>query len=108
MGNKNNGNNGRGGKKDAQHGDTMKQLLNLPADYEFKIMGKTDALDISELVSQMEVLLKEKIGKDRVRKRESSKKKYTSYTVKVYLKTYEELQEIYKLLKANKAVMYYL
>jgi len=108
MGKKKN-NNGNTQKNDLTFGrETMKNLLALPADYEFKIMGQTDLLDILEVVKKIQEIVKNKIKEDDIRKKESSKKKYTSYTVKVYLRNYEELEKIYGLLKAHKSVIYYL
>lgn len=87
---------------------TLKDFLDFPTEYEFKIMGKTENLVITEIVKKIEDIIKKHINEENIRKKESSAGKYTSYSVKVSLDTYEQLEEIYKTLKAQKEVIYYL
>jgi putative lipoic acid-binding regulatory protein len=90
------------------HKEPMEELMKFPTDYEFKIMGKSDELRIEEIVKEIELIIENIIPDGSVRNRESSGKKYTSYSVKVYLEEYGHLKRIYEVLKGNKSIKYYL
>ena len=86
----------------------LKDLINFPVDYEFKIIGKSDKLDIEYIAGQIEFIIKRNLPGEGIRKRESSKKTYISYSVKVYLEEYNELEKIYEFLKSQETISYYL
>ncbi|NOZ13047.1 MAG: DUF493 domain-containing protein [Acidobacteria bacterium] len=87
---------------------SIEDLVSFPADYNFKIMGKTRELDIERVLTQMEALTGRKISRELLRKRASREGKYTSYSVRVFLHGAEELTAIYAMLKAEESVVYYL
>jgi putative lipoic acid-binding regulatory protein len=87
---------------------TFKDLINFPVDYEFKIIGKSDRLDIEYIAGQIEEIIKRNLSREGIRKRESTKKTYSSYSVKVYLEEYNELEKIYEFLKSQETISYYL
>ncbi len=87
---------------------SLEDLLSFPVDYNFKIMGKTRELDIEQVLAQIEKLTGREISRDLIQKRPSREGKYTSYSVRVFLRESTELTAIYAMLKAEKAVVYYL
>ena len=86
----------------------LKDLINFPVDYEFKIIGKSDILNIEYIAGQIEIIINRILSRKDIRKRESTKKTYSSYSVKVYLEEYNELEKIYEFLKSQKSISYYL
>lgn len=87
---------------------SLADLIDFPADYTFKIMGKTRELVIDDVIAQMEEVIGRTIMRNDIRVRPSKGDKYTSYSVHVLLQTAEELTAIYSLLQKETAVIYYL
>lgn len=86
----------------------LKDLVKFPVDYEFKIIGKSDKLDIEYIAGQIELITSRNFSREGIRKRESTKKTYSSYSVKIYLEEYNELQHIYEFFKSQESISYYL
>lgn len=87
---------------------SIEDLVSFPTDYNFKIMGKTLELNIELLLVKIEALIGRDVSRELVRARPSREGKYTSYSVRVFLKEADELTAVYALLKAEKPVLYYL
>ncbi|RLE18621.1 MAG: hypothetical protein DRJ08_05700 [Acidobacteria bacterium] len=87
---------------------SMEDLVSFPVDYNFKIMGKTTELNIESLLARVEALIEREISRELVRARPSKGGKYTSYSVRVFLRDAEEMTAIYAMLKAENTVVYYL
>ncbi len=90
---------------------SLDEMIDFPCDYTFKVMGKADVLNIEDVVSKMEEIIKREINRDLISLKESSGGKYNSYTIRVFLKEAEELKRIYEYLKSlkdNNTVAYYL
>ncbi|HPZ08384.1 MAG TPA: DUF493 family protein [Candidatus Eremiobacteraeota bacterium] len=87
--------------------EIMEGLITFPGDYVFKIIGQNDKLDIEKIRKEIEIIVRTDLSGN-IKKKESSKKKYSSYSISVYLEDYEQLKNIYKLLKSQESVIYYL
>ncbi len=86
----------------------LKDLVKFPIDYEFKIIGKADILDIDYIAKELQLIINRDLSREGIKKRESSKKTYISYSVKIYLEEYNELEKIYAFLKSQESISYYL
>ncbi|PJB79607.1 MAG: hypothetical protein CO090_05005 [Acidobacteria bacterium CG_4_9_14_3_um_filter_49_7] len=87
---------------------SIEDLVSFPVDYNFKIMGKTQELNIDLLLKQIAEVTGREISRELVRERPSREGKYTSYSVRVFLQGAAELTAIYAMLKAEESVVYYL
>ena len=86
----------------------LEDLVEFPADFAFKIMGRTGEIDIEAVMDRMASMVESTIPRDAVQARESSGGKYTSYTVRVYLVEASELTRVYDYLKEEPTVIYYM
>ena len=93
---------------DSNENKGLKDLLSFPVDYNFKIMGKADTINIKNILEKIETIIKKTIKKEAVTLKESSKQKYKSYSVQIHLENYNQLEDIYTFLKSEESVLYYL
>lgn len=85
----------------------IKKILKFPCCYLFKIAGKGD-FNIEKIILKIEESLKKKIPRSSLKMKISSGGKYASYTLNTTLENFEELEKIYKILKNDSSVIFYL
>jgi uncharacterized protein len=89
-------------------GDEKKDLIEYPSVYTFKVMGVQEH-GFAEYVRQLfSRLMGTEISPDSLREQPSSKGKYVSVTVSVYLLSEEHRRAIYTQLHQEKRIVYYL
>ena len=89
-------------------GEEKKPLIEYPAIYTFKVMGVQEH-GFAEYVRQLfKRLMGTEISQDSIREQPSSKGKYVSVSVSVYLLSEEHRRAIYAQLHQEKRVIYYL
>ncbi|MDY7230786.1 HP0495 family protein [Hyalangium rubrum] len=97
-----------GGGTPPAEGEEKKPLIEYPAVYTFKVMGLKDH-DFPEYVRTLfKRLMGTEISPDSIREQPSSKGKYVSVSVSVYLLSEEHRRAIYAELHQDKRVIYYL
>jgi len=86
----------------------IKDLLELPSIYTFKVIGEANQAFESELRAQVEHKLGRPLQEQECAVRQSGGGKYLSFTFKLNMNTLEEIYEMYALLKANKGTRFLL
>lgn len=84
----------------------LEDLIDFPTDFSLKFMGLTETIILENVLKKIEEISKQNIAKENIKIKQSSKGKYTSYTVKLYLKDSETLKSLYKMLKEDKSIAY--
>lgn len=88
--------------------EAQKALIEYPTVYPFKVMGKQEH-GFKEHVRQLfRRLMGTEISLDSISEQPSSKGKYISVTVSVYLLSEEQRRAIYEALHKDRRVVYYL
>jgi putative lipoic acid-binding regulatory protein len=91
-----------------EEGEDKKPLIEYPAVYTFKVMGVQDAGFVEYVRTLFKRLMGTEISPDSIREQPSSKGKYVSVSVSVYLLSEEHRRSIYAQLHQEKRVIYYL
>lgn len=92
----------------SDEGEDKKPLIEYPTVYTFKVMGKQEH-GFSEYVRQLfKRLLAQEISPDSLREQPSSRGKYVSVSVSVYLLSEEQRRAVYAQLHKERRVLYYL
>lgn len=96
-------------KKGAGPGeDAQAPVIEYPTIYPFKVMGRQDE-DFFEFVRHLfGRLIGTEVARDSMTEQPSSKGKYVSVTVSVFLTSEEQRRQIYTALKAETRIVYYL
>lgn len=95
-------------KNDGGGGEEKKPLIEYPAIYDFKVMGKQEN-GFREYIRQLfRRLMGTEISLDSISEQPSSKGTYISLTVSVYLLSEEQRRTIYEALHKDRRVVYYL
>jgi uncharacterized protein len=88
--------------------DEKKPLIEYPTDYTFKVMGRQEH-GFKEYVRLLfKRLMGTEISPDSISEQPSSKGKYVSVSVSVFLLSEDQRRNIYVQLKKEKRVIYYL
>lgn len=88
--------------------EAQKPLIEYPTVYTFKVMGR-HAPDFAEYVRELfRALMGSEVSPDSIREQPSSKGKYVSVSVSVYLLSEEHRRSIYTRLRQEERVVYYL
>ena len=94
-----------------EHGgadDEKKPLIQYPTDYTFKVMGVQEH-GFNEYVRQLfKRLLGTEVSPDSISEQPSSRGKYVSVSVSVYLLSEEQRKHVYLHLHKEKRIVYYL
>lgn len=87
--------------------DEKKPLIDYPTTYQFKVMGLHDGFreHVRHLFGR---LIGSEVAQDSIEEAQSSKGKYLSLTVTVFLKDEPQRQGIYAALHADEKIIYYL
>ncbi len=85
---------------------SLDDLIDFPTDYSIKFMGLSDKIVLENVLKKIEEIISKTIEDDAVKVRQSSKGKYTSYTVKVYLENADILKRLYAMLKEDETIAY--
>lgn len=95
---------------DAQSGDgpPEKPLIEYPAVYAFKVMGRQEHGFREYVLQLFRRLVGREISLDSISEQPSTGAKYVSVTVSVYLISEEQRRVIYEQLHKEKRVLYYL
>lgn len=89
-------------------GEEKKPLIEYPAVYTFKVMGRQEH-GFAEYVRQLfSRLMGNEVSPDSIREQPSSRGTYVSLSVSVYLLSEEHRRTIYAHLHQDKRVVYYL
>ncbi|MDC0707412.1 DUF493 domain-containing protein [Stigmatella sp. ncwal1] len=92
----------------SEGGEEKKELIAYPSVYTFKVMGVQEQ-GFAEYVRQLfSRLMGTDISPDSMQEQPSSKGKYVSVTVSVYLLSEEHRRAIYTQLHQEKRIVYYL
>ncbi len=95
-------------QNDGKGGEETKPLIEYPAIYDFKVMGKQEN-GFREYIRQLfRRLMGTEISPDSISGQASSKGTYISLTVSVYLLSEEQRRTIYEALHKDRRVVYYL
>lgn len=85
-----------------------KPLIEYPTVYTFKVMGRQEQ-GFSEYVREMfRRFMGSEVSRDSIREQPSSRGKYVSVSVSVYLLSEEQRRSIYTQLHKERRVLYYL
>ncbi|MBJ6763853.1 DUF493 domain-containing protein [Myxococcaceae bacterium JPH2] len=88
--------------------EEKKPLIEYPSVYTFKVMG-AQAPDFAEHVRELfRRMMGSEISPDSIHEQPSSKGKYVSLSVSVYLLSEEQRRSIYAQLHQDKRIVYYL
>ncbi|NMO21515.1 DUF493 domain-containing protein [Pyxidicoccus fallax] len=88
--------------------EEKKPLIEYPAVYTFKVMGKQEHGFLEHVRDLFRKLMGSEISPDSIREQPSSKGKYVSLSVSVYLLSEEHRRSIYAELHRDERVIYYL
>ncbi len=88
--------------------DEKKPLISYPTDYTFKVMGRQEAGFAEYVRGLFRRLMGQEIPVESVREQPSSRGKYVSVSVSVYLLSEEQRRAIYEGLHKERRVLYYL
>lgn len=80
---------------------STKELIEVPCVYSFKVIGEAGSPFQSQIVSAAESKLGRELAEHEIEVRPSSKGKYLSVTLHLYMTTLDEIYEFYAVLKAN-------
>jgi hypothetical protein len=89
-------------------GEEKKPVIEYPAVYTFKVMGMQEHGFAEYVRTLFKRLMGTEISPDSIREQPSSKGKYVSVSVTVYLLSEEHRRSIYAQLHQEKRVIYYL
>lgn len=92
----------------AGDGEEKKPLIEYPAVYTFKVMGKQEPGFLEHVRDLFRRLMGSEISPDSISEQPSSKGKYVSLSVSVYLLSEEHRRSIYSELHKDDRVIYYL
>jgi uncharacterized protein len=88
--------------------DEKKPLIDYPTVYAFKVMGKQEH-GFKEYVRQLfKRLMGTEVSQDSISEQASSRGKYVSVTVSVYLLSEDQRRSIYESLHKERRILYYL
>lgn len=91
-----------------EDGSEKKPLIDYPTVYSFKVMGRQEH-GFREYVRQLfKRMMGTEVSPDSISEQPSSRGKYLSVTVTVYLLSEEQRRAIYSQLHKEKRVLYYL
>ncbi|XXF75292.1 DUF493 domain-containing protein [Myxococcaceae bacterium GXIMD 01537] len=85
-----------------------KPLVEYPTVYTFKVMGKQEEGFVEYVRSLFQRLMGKELAHDAVREQPSSKGRYVSLSVSVFLESEEHRRSIYAELHRDERVIYYL
>lgn len=85
-----------------------KPLIEYPTVYTFKVMGRQESDFVEYVRGLFRRLMGSEISPDSVREQPSSRGRYVSVSVSVYLLSEEHRRSIYTQLHADERVVYYL
>ena len=91
----------------AQEGE-KKPLIEYPAAYTFKVMGKQEHGFVEYVRALFHRLMGKELERDAIQEQPSSKGRYVSLSVSVHLESEEHRQTIYRELHRDERVIYYL
>jgi putative lipoic acid-binding regulatory protein len=89
-------------------GEEKKPVIEYPTVYTFKVMGVQEHGFVEYVRTLFKRLMGTEISKDSISEQPSSKGKYVSVSVSVYLLSEEHRRSIYAQLHQEKRVIYYL
>jgi len=89
-------------------GEEKKPVIEYPTVYTFKVMGVQEEGFVEYVRTLFKRLMGTEISQDSIREQPSSKGKYVSVSVSVYLLSEEHRRAIYAQLHQEKRVIYYL
>lgn len=89
-------------------GEEKKPVIEYPTVYTFKVMGVQDDGFVEYVRTLFKRLMGSEISQDSIHEQPSSKGKYVSVSVSVYLLSEEHRRAIYAQLHQEKRVIYYL
>ena len=89
-------------------GEEKKPLIEYPAVYTFKVMGVQEHGFVEYVRTLFKRLMGTEISPDSLREQPSSKGKYVSVSISVYLLSEEHRRAIYAQLHQEKRIIYYL
>jgi len=89
-------------------GEENKPVIEYPTVYTFKVMGVQEDGFVEYVRTLFKRLMGSEISQDSIREQPSSKGKYVSVSVSVYLLSEEHRRAIYAQLHQEKRVVYYL
>ena len=85
-----------------------RELIELPSDFLFKVIGKPGDFSRDNLVGISETSTHRDLAPERVRSTASKTGRYLSWSVEVWVETHEEIEAIYRELKLCPDVVYLL
>ncbi|QSQ27047.1 DUF493 domain-containing protein [Pyxidicoccus parkwayensis] len=88
--------------------EEKKPLIEYPTVYTFKVMGKQEAGFAEHVRALFRKQMGTEVSPDSIREQPSTKGKYISLSVSVYLLSEEQRRAIYKELHEDERVVYYL
>lgn len=88
--------------------EEKKPLIEYPSVYTFKVMGLQEGDFLAHVRDLFRKLMGSEISPDSIREQPSSKGKYVSLSVSVYLLSEEHRRSIYAELHKDQRVIYYL
>ncbi|MBZ4416448.1 YbeD family protein [Myxococcus sp. RHSTA-1-4] len=88
--------------------EEKKPLIEYPSVYTFKVMGRQEHGFLDHVRALFRKLMGAEISPDSIREQPSSKGKYVSLSVSVYLLSEEHRRTIYAELHRDERVIYYL
>ena len=91
----------------SQEGE-KKPLIEYPATYTFKVMGKQEHGFVEYVRELFQRLLGQELAPDAIQEQPSSKGRYVSLSVAVRLESEEQRQTLYRALHKDERVIYYL
>lgn len=98
-----------GGKGASPEGsEEQKPLVEYPSVYTFKVMGKQEHGFVEYVRQLFHRLMGKELAHDAVREQPSSRGRYISLSVSVYLESEEHRRSIYAELHRDERVIYYL
>jgi putative lipoic acid-binding regulatory protein len=92
----------------AREGEEKKPLIEYPAAYTFKVMGKQEGGFVEYVHQLFNRLMGQELARDAIQEQPSSKGRYVSLSVSVRLESEEHRQRIYRELHKDERVIYYL
>ncbi len=88
--------------------EEKKPLIEYPASYTFKVMGKQEHGFVAYVRELFSRLMGQALAEDAVREQPSSRGRYVSVSVSVFLHSEEHRRSIYAELHRDERVIYYL
>ena len=82
-----------------------RELVELPDFYHFKVIVKPELMDEAGFLKVMDDTLDRDPGKVKLQSRPSKKGNYLSYTLRVFIQQFEEIEAIYEAYRKQPAVV---